>query len=237
MPKSPNLPISKTILFKPENHFCMELRKQAVGIRNGGNSASVILAKGKNMTDTTKQNLKAEKRLKFLTEPDLTRTYALEYIPEDQDDLNRFVEFRFSGLEIKNALDLIPKWDYARHTLYTSLHQMIEIASYVRSKKDVPAKYSEAAIDLIQSAENGCVASGEMLQQNLAVFLAMNFRSMMDLHGDRLFLSYLAHSKESEDAGVISYPVFGEREDGDGFPYPKTSDDDKDLEEFKRLVE
>lgn len=186
------------------------------------------------MNKTIETNSDNKKRQKFLTQPDLERTYALEYIHDYNADPTPSVRYTFSGSEIKNALALVPKWDYSRNLLYKPLHQMLEVAAHIKIKRDLADKYPASLTGLIQCAENGCEECQKTMRQNFAVFLAMNFSDMMDMHGDQLFVGYLADGRMPEDNGVISYPVFGEYESYDGFMCPREIE--KDLEEFKRLI-
>jgi hypothetical protein len=193
-----------------------------------------LLRERKTMNKTIETNSDTKKRQKFLTQPDLERTYALEYIHDYNTDPTPSVTYTFSGSEIKNALVLIPKWNYSRNLLYKPLHQMLEVAAHIKIKRDLADKYPASLTGLIQCAENGCEECQKAMRQNFAVFLAMNFREMMDMHGDQLFLGYLGEGRMPEDSDVISYPVFGEYEGYDGFSCPR--DDQKDFEEFKRLI-
>ena len=182
------------------------------------------------MNKAIEENSDTQKRQKFLSEPDLKRTYALEYFHNYKTNPIPSVTYTFSGSEIKNALTMVPKWDYSRKLLYKLLHQMLEVAAHVKDKNDLAEKYSDSSIGLIHCANNGCGECQKTIHQNFAVFLAMNFRDMMDLHGDRLFIGYLAHCKAPDDSGVITYPVFGEYEECDYFSCP--CNDEKDLKEF-----
>lgn len=186
------------------------------------------------MNKTIETNSDNNKRHEFLTQPDLQRAYALEYFHNYNEDRTPSVSYIFSGLEIKNAMDLVPKWNYAQNILLKSLHQMLEIATHVKNKRNLADKYPASSIGLIQCAENGCEECQKTMRENFAVFLATNFREMMDMQGDQLFLGHLADGRMPEDSDVISCPVFGEYEGYDGFSCSR--DDQKDLEEFKRLI-